>query len=347
VSEPDETPPTPPRSGHVARAAPSLVGLVLAFAAIYVIWGSTYLAIRIGVRSFPPFLMAGCRFLLAGGILYGALRLSGAAAPTRAHWRNAAVSGLLMLTMGNGLVTWAEESVPSNLAALLVAAVPLYMVLLDWWRPGGVRPPRPVLIGVAIGFAGMVLLVMPHRAAAPQSSASAAGIAALMVAALGWSAGSLWAKYTAHHTHTGIASAQQMLAGGAALLAIGLGRGEGARVVHGAIAWPSVLAFLYLVVFGSLVAFSAFGWLVVVTTPARLSTAAYVNPVIAVILGWVLLGESLGQGQLAGAGLIVAAVVVMTVGGGARRAAGTRRRTPAPGPAHPDERGIDASGAGG
>jgi drug/metabolite transporter (DMT)-like permease len=166
---------------------------------------------------------------------------------------------------------------------------------------------------------------------------------ALLVAGLGWAIGSLWARYGAHHPHTGVASAQQMIAGGIALLLIGVARGEAARAARGAISGESALAFAYLLVFGSLVAFSAFGWLVVVSTPARLSTASYVNPVVAVILGWLILGESLGRRALAGAALIVAAVVVMTVGGGSLRAV-ARRRSRA---AAARGREIDASGAGG
>lgn len=306
VVDPAAAPDSSPASDRLRRA--------LAYAAIYVIWGSTYLAIRIAVRTIPAFLMAGSRFVLAGGILYAFMRVSRrAAAPTGRQWRHAALAGALMLTIGNGLVTWAEERVPSNLAALLLAAVPLYMALLDWLRPRGLRPDRRILVGIVIGFGGMVLLALPDRAAV--SAPGAVGVVALFISGLGWSAGSLYARYGARHPQPGMASAQHMLAGGLALLLIGLGRGEATRAALSAISWQGVLAFSYLTIFGSLVAYSAFGWLVVVSTPARLSTTAYVNPVIAVILGWMLLGETLAARALVGAALIVAAVAVMTIGG--------------------------------
>ena len=256
--------------------------------------------------------MAGTRFALAGGLLFGFLRASGVTAPTRVEWRHATVAGLAMLTVGNGLVTWAEQRVPSSLAALLVAAVPLYTALLDWWRPGGRRPQPMVLAGIVIGFGGMVLLVLPDPSAITVHST--AGVIAVLISALGWSIGSLYARYAIRHRHAAMVSAQHMLTGGAALLVAGLCRGEGARLSPSAISGHSALAFAYLTVFGSLLAFSVFGWLVVVSTPARVSTTAYVNPVVAVILGWLLLDETLAPRALAGAALIIVAVMVMTLG---------------------------------
>jgi drug/metabolite transporter (DMT)-like permease len=285
--------------------------VALAFAAIYLIWGSTYLGIRIAVRSIPPFLMAGSRNLLAGTILFTLLRARGVAAPTAVEWRHAAIAGLLMLGIGNGLVTWAEQTVPSNLAALLVAVVPLYTALLDWGRPGGQRPERAVLIGISVGFAGMLLLVLPERGAfaVPRG----AGVVAVLISALGWAVGSLRARYGRRHAHSGMASAQMMLAGGGALWLTALVRGEVARFSLTAVGWQSALAFGYLTLVGSLVAFSAFGWLVARTTPALISTTAYVNPMVAVILGWLFLGERLSARALAGATLIIAAVITMTL----------------------------------
>jgi drug/metabolite transporter (DMT)-like permease len=285
--------------------------MVLAFAAVYLIWGSTYLAIRVGVRSVPPFLLSGCRFVGAGGFLYLLLRARGTAAPTRAQWAHAALAGLLMLTAGNGLVTWAEKQVPSNLTALIVAAVPLYMALLDWARPGGTSPTRRVWGGIALGAAGMALLVSGGRQTAHEASPLAIG--AILVSGLCWSAGSLYARYGAMHPHPIMAASQQMLAGGAAMLLIAGVRGDPAVVARAGVTGQSALALVYLTVFGSIVAFSAFGWLVKATTPARLSTTAYVNPVVAVILGWALLGERLGPRAIGGAAMIVGAVLVMTL----------------------------------
>jgi drug/metabolite transporter (DMT)-like permease len=285
--------------------------MVLAFAAVYVIWGSTYLAIRVGVRSVPPLLLSGCRFVGAGGLLYGFLRARGTRAPTAAEWGHAAIAGLLMLTAGNGLVTWAEKQVPSNLTALLVAAVPLDMALLDWARPGGTPPTRRVFVGVAIGVAGMSLLVSGGRQSSQETSLIAIG--AILLSGVCWSAGSLYARYGALHWHPVMAAAQQMLAGGTVMLLLAVLRGDPRAVITTGVSTESALALVYLTLFGSCVAFSAFGWLIKATTPARLSTVAYVNPVVALVLGWALLDERLGARALAGAALIVCAVLVMTV----------------------------------
>ena len=311
--DPEDPPNQPTPSSESAQ-----LKTALAFAAVYLIWGSTYLAIRVGVRSIPPFLMSGCRFVGAGSALYALLRLRGTPAPSRGEWARASIAGVLMLTMGNGLVTWAERRVPSNLAALIVAAVPLYMALLDWARPGGTPPARRVLVGIGIGAGGMALLVSGGRGSAGE--VSTIGIGAILVSGLAWSAGSLYARYGRMHRHPVMAAAQQMLAGGAAMLAIATFRGEPAAVAHGRVTTESALALVYLTLFGSLVAFSAFGWLVKATSTARLSTVAYVNPVVAVILGWAILDEHLGTRAIMGATLIVAAVIAMTAQLPARRA---------------------------
>jgi drug/metabolite transporter (DMT)-like permease len=282
----------------------------MAFAAIYVIWGSTYLAIRVGVRTLPPFFMSSCRFLAAGGVLYVLLRARGVAAPTRGQWARAAVAGLLMLTAGNGLVTWAERQVPSNLTALLVAGVPLYVALMEWLRPGGSPPSRRVLAGIGVGAAGMALLVAGGKSGARETAALAVG--AIIVSGLCWSAGSLYARYGGLHPDPVMAAAQEMLVGGAAMVAVSFARGELQSLHPSTVSRDSVLALVYLTVLGSLVAFSAFGWLVKATTPALLSTTAFVNPLVAVLLGWGLLGETLTPRALGGAALILCAVIVMT-----------------------------------
>jgi drug/metabolite transporter (DMT)-like permease len=278
----EEEPPNPGRPGIRTTANPALQAL--AFATVYLIWGSTYLGIRVAVRTMPPFLMAGTRYLLAGAILFAALRALGVAAPTLGQWVRSGAAGVVMLAVGNGLVTWAEQKVPSNFAALLISAVPLYVALLEWARPRGVRPPAHQIAGILVGAAGMTLLVWPDPGAL--AAPSTVGIVAVLISGFAWAAGTLYARYSPHHPNA----------------------------VMAAITWPSFVAFLYLAIFGSLVAFSAFGWLVTVSTPARLSTTAFVNPVVAVILGWALLGETLASRALAGASLIVCAVVVMTVG---------------------------------
>jgi drug/metabolite transporter (DMT)-like permease len=309
VSEQEE-PPSSFVSNSASRTRPLLQAL--AFAAVYLIWGSTYLGIRVAVRTIPPFLMAGGRYLMAGGVMFAVLRASGVAAPTLGQWLRSGVAGVVMLTLGNGLVTWAEQNVPSNFAALLISAVPLYVAVIDWLRPKGNRPELHQLVGILIGVAGMALLVWPDHAAL--HAPSALGVVAMLIAGLAWASGSLYARYSPHHPNSVMAAAQQMIGGASALLLVGLLRGEAQAGALSAITWTGVLAFLYLAIFGSLVAFSAFGWLVTVSTPARLSTTAFVNPVVAVILGWVILGETLAHRALAGAFLVVCAAVVMTVG---------------------------------
>jgi drug/metabolite transporter (DMT)-like permease len=285
---------------------------VLAFGAVYVIWGSTYLAIRIGVATLPPFLMAGTRFLSAGLILYSLLRLRGVTPARPSHWVHSGLAGFMLLTLGNGLVSWAEEAMASNFAALLIAAVPLHMALLDWLRPGGQRPAVKVFAGIALGSVGMLFLVAPDPSAL--TAPAPLGVAALLAAGLCWAGGTLYARYSAHHPHPLMSAAQQMIVGGLVLLLAAVVHGDPARLALATVSWQSVSALLYLIVFGSLVAFSAYGWLVVVSTPARLSTIAYVNPVVAVVLGWLVLGEVLTPRAIAGGALILAAVTLMTTG---------------------------------
>lgn len=280
-----------------------------AFAAVYLIWGSTYLGIRIGVESIPPFLLGAGRFFIAGSVLYVWVRARGARRPTFREWRHAAVTGVTMLAGGNGLVTLAETHVASNVAALMIAGVPAFVLLLDWARPGGARPPRRALVGILIGSLGMILLVRPG--AHDLEPSHWRGVVALVLAGWCWAFGSLCSRYLPQHPSSAIAGAQQMLAGGGAMLLVALGRGELARLVAADVSARSLTAFLYLTVFGSLVAFSAFNWLVPRTSPAQLATTAYVNPVVALVLGWVVLGETLQPVSLAGAALIVAAVIVM------------------------------------
>jgi drug/metabolite transporter (DMT)-like permease len=281
----------------------------LAFAAIYVIWGSTYLGIRIGVESIPPFLLAGGRSFIAGSALFAWVVARGAGWPNALEWRRAAVAGILMLAGGNGLVTLAEQHVPSNLAALMIAGIPAYVVLLDWWRPGGVRPARRAVFGIALGSLGLVLLVRPGaRDLAPGHWY---GVAALIVAGWCWAAGSIYSRYRPVSANTAVAGALQMITGGVAMLVVGLGRGELAHFSVEHVSAAGLAAFAYLTVFGSLVAFSAFNWLIPRTTPAQLATSAYINPVVAVVLGWLVLGETLHPVSLAGAAAIVAAVVIM------------------------------------
>lgn len=285
--------------------------VLAAFAAIYLIWGSTYLGIRFAIETLPPLLMAATRFIIAGTALYGWLRLRGAPRPTRANWGAAAVVGGLLLLGGNGIVTWAEQRVPSGLAALLIATVPLWMVLLNWLRPGGTRPSGQVIFGLVCGLVGMALLIGPADLAG-NGALDPVGALALVLAALSWSVGSLYSRRAPLAKSPLLATGMEMLMGGLLLLAAGSLTGEWARLDLGSVSLLSVLALGYLIVFGSLIAFSAYVWLLRVTTPARAATYAYVNPVVAVFLGWALAGEPLNARILLAAAIIIAAVVIIT-----------------------------------
>ena len=292
------------------RPAPR--GLVLAaFAAIYLIWGSTYLGIRFAVETIPPFILGGARFLLAGAILYAWLRFKGVPNPALVHWRNAAIVGGLLLGVGNGGVNWAEQKLASSLTALLIAITPLWFVLLDWFRPRGTRPAFQTMFGIVVGFAGVAML-LGRRDAIGRNAVDLSAVAALMIASVSWASGSLYARYTPKPDSSFMAGAMQMLAGGAALFAVGLLFGEGAKCNWSSISTRSVWSFVYLTLIGSLVGFTAFSWLLKVSTPARISTYAYVNPVIAVFLGWAIGGEKLTARMLWAAVVIVLGVVIIT-----------------------------------
>jgi drug/metabolite transporter (DMT)-like permease len=190
-----------------------------AFAAVYVVWGSTYLAIRYAVASMPPFLMAGSRFAISGAILYAWARIRGVAKPTAAEWRTAAITGFLLICIGNGSVAWAERRVPSGLAALLVAVVPLWMVLLDWIRPGGARPRAAVVAGVIIGLLGLAVLV-GRDSLTGHGGVDALGAGVLVAASMSWAIGSVYNRHGARPDSAAMSTALQMLGGSLSLLAL-------------------------------------------------------------------------------------------------------------------------------
>jgi drug/metabolite transporter (DMT)-like permease len=285
--------------------------VVAAFAAVYLIWGSTYLGIRLAIDSIPPFLMAGCRFVIAGLILYGVMRLRGAAKPTAQQWRSAAIVGGLLLLIGNGGVSWAQQTVPSGIAALVVAAVPLWIMLVDWLRPQGSRPKVIVWVGLAAGFAGVALIVagknqFGHRLVDP------VGAAALVFATVAWAFGSVYSRHAEKPGSALLSVAMQMISGGALLLVAGVALGEMSRLNFAHITPTSAWAFIYLTLIGSLVGFTAYVWLLQVSTPARVSTYAYVNPLIAVFLGHLVLKEAIPKTVALAGALILAAVIAIT-----------------------------------
>lgn len=286
--------------------------VIAAFAAIYLIWGSTYLGIHFAIETIPPLIMAGGRFLIAGGLLYGWMRLKGAPRPKAVHWRSAVIIGGLMLLGGNGGVTWGEQHLASGLAALLVAMVPIWMAALNWLRPNGVRPSREVIIGLVLGFAGVVLLVSQDGIAGGGSPMALVGALVIVVGTIGWAAGSLYSKEAPLPAQPLMGTAVEMLMGGVWLWLVAIPNGDWGQLDLAAISLRSGAAFAYLTLFGSLIAFSAYVFLLRATTPTRAATYAYVNPVVAVVLGWALAGEPLTPRTLIAAVIIIAGVVVTT-----------------------------------
>jgi drug/metabolite transporter (DMT)-like permease len=286
--------------------------VILAFAAIYLVWGSTYLAISYAVQTLPPFLMAGVRFLVAGGALYVWALVRGAARPTRFEWKGAAIIGALLLLGGNGGVVWAEMRIPSGLAALLVATVPLWMVLIEWWG-GGAGPGRSVVAGLAVGFVGLALLIGPadFMGGVPVDPL---GTAAVIAGSLCWAFGSVAARRVRLPSSPILGTGMEMLAGGALLLLAGSATGEWGRLELSAVSRESVLALLYLITIGSWIGFTAYVWLLRHVEVSKVSTYAYVNPVVAVVLGWAIAGEPLSPRMLLATFVIVVGVVFITTG---------------------------------
>ncbi len=286
--------------------------VALALGTVYLVWGSTYLAIRFAIETIPPFLMAAARYLTAGGLLYGWARFRGVPRPSRLHWRSALVIGAFLLLGGNGGVVWAEQRVDSGLAALLVSTEPLWLVMLFWFSTGRKRLDPRVIAGLLLGFIGVVLLVRPGSS----SSVDPIGAAALVLAALSWAWGSLYGQRAPLPESPLAATGMQMLGGGALLLIASALTGEPSRFVLAEVSQRSLLAVAYLVVFGAIVAFTAYVWLMRVAPPVLVSTYAFVNPVVAVFLGWALAGEPLTAGTLGAAGVILAGVVLITTSHG-------------------------------
>lgn len=296
------------------RAAPLWL-VVASFVAVYLIWGSTYLGIRYAIESIPPFLMAGSRHFTAGIALYAFARLRGAAAPSRIEWRDAAIAGALLLVIGNGGVTWAEQKIPSGMAALLVALTPLWMVLLDWLRPGGVRPRAMVGAGLVFGIAGVALLARGHGE--HHEAIYGWSVAALMAASIGWAMGSVFNRGAHKPSSPFLGVAMQMIAGGAVLFGLAATQGEFGQFSFARVTTVSFGSWLFLTIAGSLVAYTAYVWLLHVSTPTRVATYAYVNPLIAVLLGCTL-GREVFSHELLLAGALIIVAVALIVRGGAK-----------------------------
>jgi drug/metabolite transporter (DMT)-like permease len=296
--------------------------IAIAFLAVYVFWGMTYLAMRIAVEDIPPYLMAGSRFVLAGALLYAWSRRRGDGPPTREQWRAAAVVGAFLLLGGNASVAWAEQRVPSGLAALLIGVMPIWMVALDWLRSGS-RPSTQVIMGLLLGAIGVGLLVLPQGGG---NGVDLLGAAVLVLAAASWAWGSVISRSAPLPRSPFLATSMEMIAGGVICLVVAALAGELQGFSVAQVSGRAGLAWLFLVVFGSLVAFTAYIWLLGVTSIAKVGTYAYVNPIVAVILGWAVLGEPITARTVIAAIVILVGVALVNIDWGrSRQKDGTAR----------------------
>ena len=289
--------------------------LIAAFAAVYIFWGSTYLAIKYAIETLPPFLMAGARFAFAGSILYIWARLSpDFEKPKFEHWRTSFIVGTLLLLGGNGGVVLAQHYISSSLAALLVATEPFWIVLLSWLWLKGTRPNWKVALGLAIGFLGVCLLIAGNgtETSAVSGGGRWIGILAVICGAIFWATGSMYGLRAPVPKSSILTSGMQMLCGSFALLVVGFVTGEWSRFDPAGVSANSLFGLGYLIIFGSLIGFTAYSWLLKNAQPEMVSTYAYINPVVAVILGWFIAGESMTGQMLVGAAVIIGSVFLIT-----------------------------------
>ena len=294
------------KRGHASRAQ-----IVAAFTSIYVIWGSTYLAIRYAVETIPPFIMGGVRFLISGAMLYLWARSRGAPRPTRLHWRNAIIAGGFLLLGGNGAVVWAEQFVPSGLTALLVSILPFWLVIIEWIRPPRRRPSAAVLVGLVLGFVGIIVLVGPSDVGG-HGDVMPLGALVLILGSLSWAIGSFWSRDAQLPESGLLTTGMEMIGGGVLLLVVGTLAGEFSHLDIRGISNASAFGLLYLITFGSLLGFTSYIWLLDKVSPARLGTYAYVNPIVAVLLGWAIAGERLSIRTGVAAAIVICAVALIT-----------------------------------
>ncbi len=328
-----------PKPTPVPTSAPRDGRVWLGLLTLYVVWGSTYLGIAIAVETIPPFLMAGVRFLTAGLILLAwSMAREGRAfePPSRREWRDSAIVGALLIGGGMGLVAFAEQTVPSGITALLVAMMPVWVAVFGRVFLGE-RLPRLAVVGIGVGFVGVAFLVGPS-AFGGQGALEPIGLLAVLISPIAWASGSLFASHRAELPRRPlVATGVQMLVGGAILLVVGIATGEVGQIRLGSISAESFAALVYLTVVGSLVAYTTYGWMLRVAPLPFVSTYAYVNPVIAVILGFVIAGEAIEPRTVVAGGIIVAAVAMIIT---------ARGRMQAPRPASVEVENVEASTVG-
>ncbi|MFL5601483.1 MAG: EamA family transporter [Gemmatimonadaceae bacterium] len=303
---------------HASRAQ-----IIAAFASIYLVWGSTYLAIRYAVETIPPFLMGGLRFVISGALLYAWARYRGAQRPSRLHWRNAIIAGGFLLLGGNGAVVWAEQFVPSGLTALLVSILPFWLVIIEWVRPPRRRPSGAVLIGLVLGFLGIIVLVGLGELGG-RGDIRPLGALVLILGSLSWAIGSFWSRDAQLPESGLLTTGMEMLGGGVLLLIVGVATGELSDFDIQRVSAESIVGLAYLITFGSLLGFTSYIWLLDKVSPARLGTYAYVNPIVAVLLGWAVAGERLSARTVVAAVIVICAVALITTA----RSTGGAQSTP-------------------
>ena len=285
--------------------------IIAAFASIYIVWGSTYLAIRYAIQTIPPFIMGGARFLASGVLLYIWARYRGAPSPTRLHWRNAIIAGGFLLLGGHGAVNWAEQFVPSGLTALLVSILPFWLVIIEWVRPPRRRPSGAVLVGLVLGFIGIIVLVGRGNVGG-QGNVRLLDALVLILGSLSWAIGSFWSRDAQLPASGLLTTGMEMLGGGALLVIVGVLSGELSHFDVHHVSRASTLGLVYLITFGSLLGFTSYIWLLDKVSPPRLGTYAYVNPIVAVLLGWAIAGERLSVRTGVAAAIVICAVALIT-----------------------------------
>ncbi len=300
----------------ITNPAPSRAKVVAAFLALYVIWGSTYLITKWSAAEIPPLLMGAMRHGTAGLILFAIALSRGAKRPTRQQWGAAALVGVMLLGLGNGTVNWASQRVPSGLSALIVSSVPIWIVIVDWLRPRGVRPTPRIIAGLVLGSLGIVGLVWSAGSAKGVSATGTGAFVAcvvLLIGSVSWASGSILSRQLRRQPDGMLATSMEMLCGGAALAVVSLVIGDFSAFDVAAVSGKAWRGLAYLIIAGSIIGFSAYTWLLRVSTPPKVATYAYVNPVIAVAMGWAFAGERLAPSTFVAAALLLAAVAALTL----------------------------------
>ncbi len=288
--------------------------IIAAFAAIYIIWGSTYTAVLIAIRDIPPLFMGGLRFTIAGGLLLAFARLKGEPLPPLTSLKKISVAGALMLFIGTGSVAWVEQYIPSGLAAIVVAAVPIWFVVLDRRNWSQNFTNRWTIIGLLIGFAGVITLFADKRSLDfGGDTRKIMSVFILMAGSVCWAAGSLYSKYATVQGSSVMKAAIQMVAAGICSIALGFVTGEHRNFQFADISTPALLALAYLIFIGSLVGYISYVWLLSVRSAALVGTYAYVNPIVAVFLGWLVADEHISGQQGIALLVILSGVVLVTI----------------------------------